>query len=122
MIPRRMVRLVLERDGEVCQLVLPGCTYLATVADHRANRGAGGSSLLDSPVNLVAACVTCNGLKETVHGDALQRLKDRGVRVMRAATNAKTLTNALAMPVQYRDGRWYLLDAVGGRQHIREVF
>lgn len=121
MIPKRTVQLVLARDGEICQLNLPGCTYTATVADHRANRGMGGSKELNDPVCLVAACVSCNGLKETVTGDVLDVLVERGVRVRRAATNRDTLMRCLAMPVRYRHGDWYLLRSDGGRTYLREV-
>ena len=121
MIPKRLTELVLKRDGEVCQLNLPGCTYRATMADHRANRGMGGSDVLDNTVNLVAACGLCNGLKETVSGDVLAELKRRGLRLARAGTNAQTLLYASDSYVQYRDGEWYRLDTSGGRQIIRKV-
>lgn len=119
MIPKRTVRLVLERDGQVCQLNLDGCTYVATVADHRANRGMGGSKLLDNPVNLIAACEKCNGAKENATGDVLDLLIRRGVRVLRAATTERTVRRAALTLVTYRDGRLYQLDGVGGREHIR---
>lgn len=122
MIPKRIVRIVLERDGEVCQLALPGCQYHATVADHRANRGSGGSSVLDDPVNLIAACGLCNGRKETATDSELESLRNRYVRISKAATNDDTLIRARATPVQYRDGRWYLLDSAGCRTYLREVY
>ena len=121
MIPKRMTEMVLRRDGEVCQLNLPGCTYRATVADHRANRGMGGSNVLDNTVNLVAACGLCNGLKETLSGPLLDDLKRRGLRLPRAGTNAETLLFASDSHVKYRDGEWYRLDNSGGRQIIRKV-
>lgn len=121
MIPKRMVTIVLQRDGEVCQLALPGCQYQASVADHRANRGSGGSSVLDDPVNLIAACGLCNGRKETATGSELEMLRERYVRIEKAATNEDTLIRARATPVKYRDGRWYLLDSAGGRTYLREV-
>lgn len=121
MIAKRTVKLVLERDGGICQLNLPGCAYVATVADHRANRGMGGSKELNDPACLIAACEPCNGVKETVSGDVLDRLKSDGLRVARAATNRDTLLRCIATPVRYRHGDWYLLDSNGGRKFLREV-
>jgi 5-methylcytosine-specific restriction endonuclease McrA len=48
---------VIERDGGVCQLSLPGCTFVATTADHVIPRSLGGDS---DPDNLRAACRPCN--------------------------------------------------------------
>lgn len=121
MIPKRIVKQVIDRDGGICQINLPGCTFEATVADHRANRGMGGSKELNDPVCLLAACVTCNGAKETVTGDVLKLLIYRGVRVRRAATNRDTLIRCDATPVLYRHGDWYLLRSDGGRTYLREV-
>lgn len=115
----RMVELVLERDGEVCQLALNGCTYQATVADHRANRGMGGSPALNSPVNLIAACGVCNGAKEAVSGAEYDRLIAHGLRILRAATTARTLERAAATPVTYRHGDRYILRPDGGRTIVR---
>jgi 5-methylcytosine-specific restriction endonuclease McrA len=50
-------RKVIERDGGVCQLSLPGCTVVATTADHIISRSQGGDS---DPANLRAACRACN--------------------------------------------------------------
>ena len=57
---RRLRMLILERDGFTCQLRLPGCTGFATHVDHRVSRRDGGS---DDPLNLQAACASCNWLK-----------------------------------------------------------
>lgn len=46
---------ILVRDGERCQLQLPGCTHAATEVHHRAGKAAG-----DDPRNLVASCRACN--------------------------------------------------------------
>lgn len=121
MIPKRLSALVLKRDGGVCQLSLSGCTYVAEVADHRANRGMGGSNKLNNAVNLVAACSTCNGLKETLTGKALEDIKRRGLRIMHASTVEQTLKQAAETPAQYRNGDWYHLDTAGHRQISREV-
>lgn len=56
--PWRRTRLyVLERDGYVCQLRLPGCLGRASTADHIVPLSMGGPSL---PENLRAACLPCN--------------------------------------------------------------
>ena len=54
---KRTRKLVLERDGYVCQLQYPGCTGEATHADHIQPRRHGGTN---DPANLRAACATCN--------------------------------------------------------------
>jgi 5-methylcytosine-specific restriction endonuclease McrA len=48
---------VIERDGGECQLGLPGCTFVATTADHIVSRSLGGDSDMS---NLRAACRSCN--------------------------------------------------------------
>lgn len=47
---------VLARDGYRCQLQRPGCTTVATTADHIAPRAVAGDGL----DNLRAACGHCN--------------------------------------------------------------
>lgn len=108
--------LVLARDGGVCVLQLAGCSHWATVADHRANRGAGGSKVLNRPSNLIAACTGCNGAKEDSHGPVRAALVERGVRVVQDSTNAKTAARALAVPVEYPDGSVWWLDDEGGKR------
>ena len=100
---------VIVRDGGLCQLMLPGCTGEAQTADHRANRGAGGSTVLDHPSNLVAACSLCNGAKETVGEGARRWLVRRGLRVVPDSTHEKTAARAAQTLVKGRDDRWYLL-------------
>lgn len=54
---RRLRRLVLERDGYICQLKIEGvCTGLATHVHHTLGRAITG----DDPAYLVAACEACN--------------------------------------------------------------
>jgi 5-methylcytosine-specific restriction endonuclease McrA len=108
---------VITRDGGLCVLALPGCTGEAQTTDHRANRGAGGSRVLNDPVNLVGACVLCNGAKATASGEAREELIRRGITVIPAATHAKTLERARDLPVEYPDGLTYkLID-----EHTREL-
>lgn len=106
-----MKRAVIERDGGFCLMVLPGCLGEAQTAHHRANRGSGGSTVLDHPANLVAVCSPCNGAAEDAGAIVRFDLIDRGLRVEKAATNAQTLERAKATPVEYLDGsRWLLVD------------
>lgn len=115
-IPKPVVRVVLARDGGRCVLRLPGCLGVATVADHRANRGAGGSKVLNDPACLVAACELCNGAKEDAHGPYLARLREYGLRVLKAATNAATVTRCRDTPVTYPDGTVWKLNSDGSRE------
>ena len=56
----RIVRLqVLERDGYRCTVGLPGCTTVATDADHIVALADGGARY--DPANLRACCRACNG-------------------------------------------------------------
>lgn len=58
---RRLRKAILERDGYLCQLRLPGCTVTATTVDHIIPRARGGAPL--DPTNLQAACRRCNAGK-----------------------------------------------------------
>lgn len=114
-LPKKLVALVLERDGGFCLLAFDGCVGVATVADHRANRGAGGAGrVLDCPSNLVAACWFCNGWKES--GADRADLVKRGLRVNGGRTHTHTAEKAREIPVTYPDGITYLLDDYGGRR------
>jgi 5-methylcytosine-specific restriction endonuclease McrA len=104
-------RAVILRDGGACRITLPNCTGAAETAHHRANRGAGGSRVLNAPQNLLAACTRCNGDAETADAETRAELIRRGVRVEKAATNAATLTRAANTPVLYPDGWFLLIDA-----------
>lgn len=114
-------RQVIERDGGFCLMMLPGCLGEAQTAHHRANRGAGGSSVLDHPANLCAVCTVCNGLAEDANAITRMDLIHRGLRVEKAATNAATLARAIATPVEAIDGeRWFLVSATE-RMHVSEA-
>lgn len=113
-IPKAVVAAVLERDGHRCVLDGPECQGVAMLADHRANRGMGGSKLLDDARNLIAACVVCNNWKEDTSGWTRAALIARGYRLRNAATAAKTLAVAEAVQVLYADG-WHYLTADGRR-------
>ncbi len=105
-------RDVIQRDGGLCLLALSGCTGEAQTTDHRANRGSGGSRVLNHPSVLVAACTACNGAKADAHSLTLLDLVERGLFVRRAATNAETLTRCQQTPIQDVEGDWWwLIDA-----------
>lgn len=105
-------KAVIERDGGFCLLALPGCLGEAQTTHHRANRGMGGSTVLDHPANLVATCTICNGNAEDAPALVRFDLIDRGLRVEKAATNDATLRRAIETPVEYLTGeRCYLLSA-----------
>lgn len=57
----RIRRHVLDRDGRTCQLQLPGCTLVATTADHVVPLNRGGT---DDLSNLRGACLRCNSKKQ----------------------------------------------------------
>ena len=68
---RKTRALVLQRDGNVCQLRIPEvCTYKATCVHHVIGKRHG-----DNPADLVASCQACNlkvgdpeaGTKDPVH-------------------------------------------------------
>lgn len=110
--PVSVKKAVIHRDGGFCLLALPGCQGVATTTDHRANRGAGGSRLLNHPANLIAACALCNGRKADAHSITLFDLEERGLWVRPSSTHEKTLARAIATPVEDLEGeRWYLISA-----------
>lgn len=114
-IPKRLVKLVLARDKGRCVLNLPGCLINASVADHRADRGHGGSQLLNDPAALIAACGLCNGRKTEAHGAELARLYERGLKVLKDSTNEKTLERCRITEVVYPDQTVCLLTSSGLR-------
>lgn len=107
--PVKMKAAVIQRDGGLCVLALDGCTRQATTTDHRANRQAGGSRVLNDPRNLIGACWSCNDKKARAHGELREELERRGINVLPASTHDKTLARAADTPVLYPDGRLYKL-------------
>ena len=109
MIPPKTRNTVLARDDNLCVIRSIHCTVVATTVDHRAGRGMGGSSALNQPECLIAACWACNGVgKEDAVGAARQDLIRRGIRVLKASTNTLTVLRCMETPVLYPDG-WYVL-------------
>jgi hypothetical protein len=108
-VSKRTKLAVLARDNYVCVIAGLNCVGVATVVDHRANRGSGGSTVLDAPENLIACCPLCNGGKEDADGAYRAELVARGIRVPKRATNAQTATLATTTPVLYADG-WHQLE------------
>lgn len=118
--PVSVKRAVILRDGGFCLLALPGCQGEATTTDHRANRGSGGSRVLNDPRNLIAACTICNGVKADAGEIVLFELESRGLYVRKAATNAETLKRSINMPVADLEGEsWWLISATE-RRHVSE--
>lgn len=116
--PVTIKRAVIERDGGFCLLALPGCLGEAQTTDHRANRGAGGSRLLNDPANLIAACTICNGAKADAHAMVLNNLESRGLYIRPGATHEKTLERARRTPVESLDGEWWILLDEHRRVHV----
>lgn len=120
----RTKRDVITRDGGYCLIALPGCLGEAQTTHHRANRGMGGSSVLDDPVNLVAACTVCNSAAEDAPALVRFDLIERGLRIERAALNSQTLERARRTPVEDLAGdRWLLISATAREAvvHIPEL-
>jgi hypothetical protein len=121
MIPKKLVTLVLERDDGWCVIAGPACLGEATVADHRANGGFGGSKILIDPRNLIAACGLCNGWKEDTSRWDRAELVRRGVRVRKAATNQETVRRCQNTAVEYPNGDVWFLTRDGRRTDEQSV-
>lgn len=63
--------VILERDGGVCRMALPGCTGTATTVDHIVPLFEGGRRL--DPANLRAACKHCNSSDGATRGNNARR-------------------------------------------------
>lgn len=69
----RVRRMILERDGWLCQIQAKGCTIKATAVDHIIAVSRGGPSL--NPANLRACCTSCNtGRANRERGDRSSRV------------------------------------------------
>jgi hypothetical protein len=116
MLPRRLFEAIKERDGDFCLLALPGCMGEGTCLDRRANRGHGGSKILNDPANLILACGLCNGAKADAYQMELNALESRGLYVVPSSTHEKTLARVREAFVEYLDGdRYYLISATERR-------
>ena len=103
-VPAKTRRLVFERDGHEC--VHCGTDYGLTI-QHRANRGAGGSKLLDGPENLVVMCGLSN-----------QRLESSAVfadfgRLM--GWKIRRTDDPETIPVRYASGDFWYINSRGTR-------
>jgi hypothetical protein len=100
---RDMVQRVIDRDGGLCQIRLPGCTATATSADHwPIPRGSGGP---DDPSNLRACCTHCNGSSP-----------GRKAAQPTAASNGHKMTQTLIdqqIAIAKQQGRWYIFAPPG---------
>lgn len=112
---------VIERDGGFCLLALDRCQGEATTTDHRANRGQGGSRVLNHAANLVAACAICNGDKADASEFTRFDLRERGLLVTPGATHAKTLARAVATPVMDLAGNYWMLESSTIRREATDV-
>ena len=103
-VPARTRRLVFARDGDEC--VHCGTTEGLTI-QHRANRGMGGSKLLDTAPNLVVMCAEAN-----------QRLESNAVFADLGRTlgwKIRRSDDPTMIPVRYASGDFYFLDKSGAR-------
>ena len=76
------VRAVVVRD-EMCAMrgTNPACNGRAETANHRLNRGAGGSKLRNGLANACGICHVCNGLIES-DPDLAQIARAQGVKLV----------------------------------------
>lgn len=70
------VRTIMFRDGHKCAM----CGRRAEVANHRANRGAGGFKAANTMANGCALCHQCNGRIES-DADYAAEARRRGVKI-----------------------------------------
>ena len=105
-VPAKTRRLVFERDGYEC--VHCGTTDEDVLTlQHRANRGKGGSKLLDVPENLIVMCALSN-----------QRLEQSAVfadfgRLM--GWKLRRWQDPETIPVRYADGDFWYINSRGTR-------
>jgi hypothetical protein len=77
------------------------------VPHHRANRGHGGSKLLDGLQNIILICAQYNGAMESNANIAAQA-RDYGHKLSRYASPAEPVFDTTAC-------KWYVLDDKGGK-------
>lgn len=78
------------------------------VPHHRANRGMGGSKVLDNLQNVILVCAQYNGLMESDAGIAMQA-RDLGHKLSKFASPAEPVFDKPT-------GTWFYLDNKGGKE------
>lgn len=77
------------------------------VVHHRANRGMGGSKILDTAQNLIVVCRDYNNLMES-DADVAAESRQLGHKLGRYASPSSPVYDAFFQ-------RWYFLDTKGGK-------
>lgn len=99
----KVSRLVRERD--------PHCWHCSTssglVLHHRANRGMGGSKILDTPQNMIMVCRVYNDQMES-QADVAAAARDNGHKLGRYASPTMPVYDAYFK-------KWFILDTKGGK-------
>jgi hypothetical protein len=119
---KKQTNQILERDGGVCLMwnTNPWCAYEAEVANHRINRGAGGSKGLNAIVNGCAICSSCNGLIE--HDPGLAEVaRERGVKVRSSHNIARDLENLAAVALVHPVLGTYTITEDGNRHSLESL-
>ena len=109
-VPAKTRRLVFDRDGEQC--VHCGTTEGLTI-QHRANRGMGGSKLLDTASYLVVMCAEANQRLESSAAFA-DLGRTLGWKIRRSE-------DPESVPVRYASGDFYYLNDRGTRVLAEEL-
>jgi hypothetical protein len=78
----QLIAAILLRDGAICGMygTNPNCRRHATTANHRLNRGAGGSKLRNGMSNGCAICDICNNAIED-DAELAEIARHRGVKL-----------------------------------------
>ena len=107
----RIRSLVWKRDGGMCWHC--GTTEGLNV-HHRANKGMGGSKLLDRYSNLLLICNEFNVSMESYLPHA-REARDRGIKISREAIPSQ-------VPIKRFDSREFVLDDFGKVYELTEPF
>jgi hypothetical protein len=87
------------------------CWHCAKESDlvphHRANRGFGGSRVLDTLQNVILVCSSYNQLMES-DAEVANRARDLGHKLSKFASPTAPVFDNFT-------GRWYVLDEKGGK-------